>query len=65
MMLALDIMPWAMPALLTVLVGAGVILRRGHTPGRQRAASLVMGAAILAGVLWIASGVLLALRAIA
>ena len=63
MMVALDIMPWAMPALLTVLVGTGVILRRGHGAGRARAASIVMGIALALGALWILSGIAAALGA--
>ena len=62
MMVALDVMPWAAPALLTLLVGAGVILRRGR---HARAASVVLGAAAVLAALWVVSSVMMALRAIA
>ncbi|MBR0650991.1 hypothetical protein GXW78_15060 [Roseomonas terrae] len=64
MMAALDAMPWAMPALLTLLVGTGAILRRGHGAGRKRAASIVMGVALALGAVWIVASIALALRAI-
>jgi hypothetical protein len=63
MIAALDAMPWAMPAILTVLVGTGAILRR-H--GRHaRAASIVMAAALVLLVAWIVLGIMMALGAIA
>jgi len=62
MMAALDVMPWAAPALLTLLVGTGVILRRGR---HARAASVVLGAAAVLAALWVVSSVMMALRAIA
>lgn len=64
MMAALDAMPWTMPAILTLLVGTGAILRRGHGAGRARAARIVMGIALVLGVVWIVTGILLALRAV-
>jgi hypothetical protein len=62
MMAALDIMPWAAPAILTILVGAGVLLRRGRHP---RAANIVLAIAAVAAVAWLVSSVVMALRAIA
>ncbi|MBW6399901.1 hypothetical protein KPL78_18725 [Roseomonas sp. HJA6] len=62
MMVALDVMPWAAPALLTLLVGTGVILRRGR---HARAASVVLGAAAVLAAAWVLSSVVMALRAVA
>lgn len=65
MMAAFDIMPWAMPALLTLLVGSAVILRRGRAPWHARAASVVIGVAVVLAAGWVLSSIVMALRAIA
>ena len=62
MMAALDVMPWAAPAVLTLLVGTGVLLRRRH---HGRAASIVLIAAGVVAAAWVVSSVVMALRAIA
>ncbi|BDG73310.1 hypothetical protein [Roseomonas fluvialis] len=62
MMVALDVMPWALPAILTILVGVGVLLRRHHHPGPAR---VVLGVALVLLVAWIGLSLLLAVGAIA
>jgi hypothetical protein len=62
MMVALDIMPWALPAILTVLVGVGVLLRRHHHAG---AARVVLGGALALLAAWIVLSLLMAVDAIA
>jgi hypothetical protein len=62
MMVALDVMPWALPAILTILVGVGVLLRRHHHAG---AARVVLGVALVLLVAWIALSLLMAVGAIA
>ena len=62
MMAALDVMPWAAPALLTLLVGTGVILRRGR---HARAATVALGAAAVLAALWVISSIVMAMTAIA
>lgn len=62
MMAALDVLPWAAPAVLTVLVGTGVLLRRRR---HGRAASVVLGVAGVVAAAWVISSVVMAMRAIA
>ena len=62
MMAALDVMPWAAPAVLTVLVGIGVLLRR-HRHGR--AASVALAAAGVVAAIWVVSSIVMAMRAVA
>lgn len=62
MMIALDVMPWLLPAILTVLVGVGVLLRRHHHAGPAR---VVLGAALVLLAAWIGLTLLMALGAIA
>jgi hypothetical protein len=62
MMVALDVMPWALPAILTILVGVGVLLRRHH---HASAARVVLGVALVLLVAWIALSLLMAVGAIA
>lgn len=62
MMIALDVMPWLLPAILTILVGAGVLLRRHHHPGPAR---VVLGAALVLLVVWGGLTLLMAVGAIA
>ena len=65
MMEALDFLPWALPALLTLLIGTGALLRRRRDAWQQRAASIVIGIALGLAAIWAVSSVLMALRAIA
>lgn len=65
MMEALDFLPWALPALLTLLIGTGVLLRRGQGAWHQRAASAAIGLALVLAAVWAVSSILMAFRAIA
>ena len=62
MMAALDATPWALPAILTILVGIGVLLRRHRHPGPAR---VVLGVALVLLVAWIGLTLLMAVGAIA
>ncbi|CAH0270063.1 hypothetical protein [Roseomonas sp. CECT 9278] len=62
MMIALDVMPWLLPAILTILVGVGVLLRRHH---RAAAARIVLGTALALLAAWVVLSLFMALGAIA